>query len=620
MLHFRGYAWKLAGTFAALLIVAACFGAYQTLWLGTISLTPLPPVVAALSLSGPQCRVAILRSNYTSKFFKAAANYDAHIEYWRDLIPKMNMTVDVVTDPQLEEGLQGFQILLMPSAICLSEKEKASIRDFVSKGGSAICTWATGSRDETGAWKGLGFLGELTGADTFEFTPRTSPWFVTFAGGNPLTAGGPGGFRVQVDSPERLEAKTSGVDGYWSDERLFPIDPNLPVNFQGALLHNSYGRGRVAWYGFQENSAVAGGDDKAILDLTLFNTLAWAGRKTLCAVKPWPAPYSSASVFACDVEDKFDNAAYAANALRKAKGKGTFFCVADMVKENPDLMPQLEGAGEVAVHGDTNAPFSPAGVLSQIIRLEKARWRLWRLGGRWAIGFHPPLDAFGNQTLEALAAAHFHYVLLGAGGSASVVNAVVPDILRISQSSKWFHRNLDLVRLIRTMDDDLRYSPLGVVGLDPSWIAQRALADFDIIHGLGGLYIFAYHSQGFSAPEYVGIIPTLIEECHQSNTWIATAAEVASWWQSRSHVSLNVSEKGTNAIRLTVKYDGVKPLDNVALTVYPPSDSAAAHVTPAGAPLATAEIISGTDTSRLNLKLGRLDPGMTYQYDLSWGQ
>lgn len=618
MLNFRGFRWKLAGAFVVLLIGAACLGAYETLWWGTISLNLQPPVVAAFSLSGPECRVAILRSDYTSKFFKTAANYDAHVEYWRKLVPAVNMTADLVTDAQLEEGLQGFQILLMPSAICLSEKEKASIRDFVSKGGSAICTWATGARDETGAWKGLDFLIELTGADTFEFTPRLSPWFVTFAGGNPLTAGAPEGFRVQVDSPERLEAKSPGVDGYWSDALLFPVDPNLPVNLQGALLHNTYGRGRVAWYGFQENSAVAGGNDKAILDWTLINTLAWAGRKTLCAVNPWPAPYSAASVFACDVEDKFDNAGYAANELRKAQEKGTFYCVANMVNENPDLIPQMKGAGEVAVHGDTHGPFSPAGVLSQIIRMEKARWQLWRLGGGWATGFHPPFDAFGKHTLEALAATHFHYVMLGAEGKVGEVNTVLPDILRISQSSKWFYRNMDLVRLTRTIDDDLHYSPLGIVGLDPSWIAQRALADFEIIHALGGLYIFAYHSQGFSAPEYVGIIPTLIEQFHRSKTWIATAEEIADWWQLRSHVSVIVSDKGTNAIRLTVRYGGAKPLDNVALTVYSPNDPATAQVVPVGVPQAKAEIIPDTDNEHLILRLGNLDPGMVYQYDLSW--
>ena len=622
MIHFKGYGWKLAGAIVALIAGAACFGAYETLWLGTISLNPQPPLVAAISLSGPECRVAILRSEYTSKFFKTAANYDAHVEYWRKLVPTLKMPVDLVTDSQVEEGLQGFQILLVPSAICLSEKEKASIRDFVLKGGNAICTWATGSRDETGAWKGLNFLDELTGADTFEFTPRTSPWYVTFASGNPLTAGAPGGSRVQVDSPERLEAKSSKVDGYWSDARLFPVDPNLPVNFQGALLHNTYGRGRVAWYGFQENSAVAGGNDKAILDLTLINTLAWAGRKTLCAVNPWPAPYSAASVFACDVEDKFDNAAYAANELRKAQEKGTFYCVANMVKENPDLMPQMKSAGEVAVHGDTHDPFSPAGVLSQIIRLEKARWRLWRLGGSWASGFHPPYDSFGDRTFEALAATHFDYVMLGAEGkgSAEAVNSVLPDILRISQSSRLFHRNLDLVRLTRSMDDDLHYSPLGIVGLDSSWISQRALADFEIIHELGGLYIFAFHSQGFSAPEYVGIIPVLIEQFHRSKTWIATAAEVADWWQLRSHVAVSVSEQATNVTRLTVKYGGTKPLDNAALTVYLPSDSTRPSVTPVGAPQATAEIIPDTDNGPLSLRLGRLDPGMTYQYDLSWRQ
>src|SRR5947208_8308399 len=170
------------------------------------------------------------------------------------------------------------------------------------------------------------------------------------------------------------------------------------------------------------------------------------------------------------------------------------------------------------------------------------------------------------------------------------------------------------------MEDDLHYSPLGMVGLDPSWIRQRAESDSEIIHGLGGLYVFAFHSQGFSAPEYVGIIPQLVDHFHQSGTWIATADEVARWWELRSHLSLSVSDKGGSGIRLSVEYGGAVPLENVALDLYPPGDSAHAQVVALGKPQVPAQLIPGNDPGRLTLKLGRLEPGMTYFYEILWGQ
>jgi peptidoglycan/xylan/chitin deacetylase (PgdA/CDA1 family) len=619
MLRFRKIGWPIVGTVFVLLIGLSCFALYETYFLGTVSLSLVRPEAAAISLPGPECRVAILRSEFTSKYFTSPTNYMAHVEYWRNLIQKMNMPSEVISDARLEEGAQGFRILVLPSAICLSEKERAGIRDFISRGGGVICTWATGARDEKGIWKGLDFVRALTGADTLDFTERSSPWYISFASDSPITAGAPRGSRIQVDSPERLEAKSRNVDGYWSDARLFPVDLNLPANFQAAVLHNTIGEGRIAWFGFQENSAVAGGENKAVLDSTSANALAWAGHKAISSVNAWPAPYVAASVFACDVEADYSNATYAANALRRSQEKGTFFCLTDMVKEDADLIPQLQGAGEVASHGDTYAGFGKAGLLSQVIRLARSKWRLRRLGGNRVEGFHPPSDDYADSTLKALAATRFRYILIG-GENSTGANSVLPDVLRVSQTSLWFHRDADLVRLTRTMEDDLHYSPLGMVGLDPSWISQRALSDFEIIHGLGGLFIFAYHSQGFSAPEYVGIIPKLVDQFHQSGTWIATAGEVASWWELRSHLSIGVSEKGGSGITLTVKYGGSKPLDNVAFGVYPPGDSAQARVVPSGKNQPQAQLIPSENPDRLNLKLGRLEPGMTYLYELRWNQ
>src|SRR5579862_1083453 len=619
MAHVKRLGWKICGVALLLFMGAAVYLGYETCWLGTVSLIQKSSDPAGVSAPGPECRVAILRSDYTSKYLEKPANYYAHIEYWRNLAQSMRMPVDLIDDAQLEAGPQGYKVLLVPSAICLSQKEREGIRNFVLNGGGAICTWATGARDENGTWKGLDFLTQLTGADTFDFPERSTPWYISFLGGNPISAGAPGGSRIQVDSPERLEAKSISVDGYWSDSRLFPVDPKIPTIFQGAALHKSAGQGRVAWFGFQENSAVAGGNNKDVLDFALTNALAWTAQKTVCAVNPWPAPHESATVFGCDVEENYFNSSYAASALRKSKEKGTFFCQSELVKEDADLIPQLKGVGEVASHGDTHAGFSQAGILSQYLRLAKSKWRLTRLGGSPVMGFHPPSDDFNDTTLKALAAAGFHYILIG-GENSTGADSVLPNIILVSQSLKWFHREMSLVKLSRTMEDDLHYSPLGIVGLSPAMIVQRAASDFEDIHALGGLYVFSFHSQGFSSAEYVGILPELVDQFRQRGTWIATAEDVANWWELRSHLSVGISDVGKGGVKLIVHYTGSAPLEDAALTVYPPGDIKTAHVVLGELPQTSVKILTTSADSGLNLQLGSLNPGRTYQFGLLWGQ
>jgi hypothetical protein len=185
---------------------------------------------------------------------------------------------------------------------------------------------------------------------------------------------------------------------------------------------------------------------------------------------------------------------------------------------------------------------------------------------------------------------------------------------------KWFHREMRLVRLTRTLEDDLHYSPLGIVGLSPSMIVERAVSDFQIIHGLGGIYVFSFHSQGFSSPEFVGIFPDLVNQFRQTGTWIATAEDVANWWELRSHISVGLSDLGARGVRLTVKYSGGAPLENAAITLYPPGDMRTAHLFPAGVLPISAQILTTGPDSRLTLNLKKLNPGMNQQFDLLWDQ
>jgi peptidoglycan/xylan/chitin deacetylase (PgdA/CDA1 family) len=512
----------------------------------------------------------------------------------------------------LESGLKGYTTVVLPSALCLSNKEKASIQELLGAGGGVICTWATGVRNETGQWQGLAYLTALTGADSFKFSTRPSPWFVSFLAARPTTAGTPVGRRLQVASPERMEATSLSVDAYWSDSRFQPVDLNQPTNFQGAAMHNQLRSGRVVWLGFQENSAVAEGNGQTILDSFLINSLAWAGQKALCSIDDWPWGYATSVLLAMDVEDEYENAAGVAEALLKNHARGTFFSVADLLKKDPGLAKFIVRAGEIASHGDTHRDFNEPSVTHQFFRLASSRWTIRRLAKTWVMGFHPPGDSLDRRTFQALTGAGFRYYLTNENR-----DAALPAILEVSPSWGIFRRNSEIVRLVRMDDDDLHYSPLGIAGLSPQWVVQRIMANFGMARDIGGLYVLAYHTQGLGSPEFLGVFPQLIDQLNANSTWIATADDIAQWWIARTHLAQSVEQQNARHMRLKISSHAARALDGVVLSVYPPCIFTKSQIETSEVHTPAAQIEPAMSSGRVRVRLGRLEPGKTYTYDLT---
>lgn len=553
----------------ALLASLATAGlAYRLCALGSISVEPRVPRVSTPQPPGG-LRVAVLRSEATIRFLGVPADYDAHVGHWTKLVAGLGGAAERIADADLEGDLAGYRVLVLPSVVCLSDKGRAGVRAFLDGGGGVIATWAAGTRDEHGAWRGWDFLKEVTGADAFESRGAPAPWFLGFRGGSPLAAGSPGGARIQVLSPERLEATALEVDAYWCDARLFPRDSTLPFTFQGAAFHRERGRGRVVWLGFQENSAA--GDDAHLLEAALANAVSWSGRRVSAGIEPWPWPRSSAALLAVEVDQSPENATWAAEALARAGARGTFFYPSERIEDARDV-PALSRAGEVAWQARSEPV---AGGLRASIGLASSRYGLGRRWGSPVAGLaHADLDSAG---LACLAGAGLRYYFVdGAEG-----RSVRPAVMRIAQTLGALQRELDVVRLARTTDDDLHLSPLGLFGLEPEWIARRVLADFETVHGLGGLYVLSCHTQGLSAPDHAAALPRVLEAWQAAGAWIASADQIAGWWGARSHLSVTVAASG-DSLAVGVRSGGPTP-EGVTVTLYPASTFQAAGLEGSGA-------------------------------------
>lgn len=96
---------------------------------------------------------------------------------------------EIVTDRDLtEKGLADYGLLMLPDAACLSEKQAATIHDYVQGGGNIVATHKTSLMNELGAPRGDFALREVLGA-TYTDLVSLPLSYVRPASEGPLTAG-----------------------------------------------------------------------------------------------------------------------------------------------------------------------------------------------------------------------------------------------------------------------------------------------------------------------------------------------------------------------------------------------------------------------------------------------
>jgi len=128
---------------------------------GTAQKEPLfsAPMVLPIGLpTALDAQVSVYASPSTAAYF-ASGGLDAkvNVRTWEDFLKKYKIPYRVVTSVEQLEKLQP-SVLLMPSAVALSEREKLAVIGFRAKGGSVLASWLTGVRNGKGEWRGFDFM------------------------------------------------------------------------------------------------------------------------------------------------------------------------------------------------------------------------------------------------------------------------------------------------------------------------------------------------------------------------------------------------------------------------------------------------------------------------------
>src|SRR3972149_4063456 len=374
-------------------------------------------------------KVAMLDSVYTSQELKKlGGDYSRLIGQWQALLEAMvdkKVSIEKISDGRLEKGLAGFEVLLLPSALALSEKELEAIRAFVKEGGGLFISWASGTRAPDGSWRGWQFINELA---SVEVTPALTlesgqSLFTMLRSDSPLASGIEPGQRLTIiPRSQPLVAGASGYDAHWARPVLSqqegkpkligarPIFLEARGGYGAAIAHRTSGRGRVVWVGFGLDSLSESFEDTRFFQQFLLNSFTWLAQRPVAAVKAWPADHQAAAVFSLDVEQDFPNA-LAAQQIFKEKGlQGSFFLVSELAKRHPDIVSRLAGVGEIGVHGDIHKPFADEAYELQLKRLSTAKKELEKLSGQPVIGFRAPELGMDDNTIKAAATLDIKYV------------------------------------------------------------------------------------------------------------------------------------------------------------------------------------------------------------------
>src|SRR5205823_2316413 len=217
------------------------------------------------------------------------------------------------------------RVLVVPSSPCLTVEAREAIDGFAARGGGVIITGLTGVYDAGCRPIGYGLIVATTGAARADTLDSRSMTYLTIPAGSPLTVDIPPGSRIDLNPGRQVALRLPQRDAFYSDYSLQPQPAGGAPLLDVAITHASVGRGRAVYWGFELRDVVRLPWDRALSELLVRNSVAWAASLPIGSVEPWPKGRIAAATIAQDVEAGFANAQHALDSLNAAHVRTTYF-------------------------------------------------------------------------------------------------------------------------------------------------------------------------------------------------------------------------------------------------------------------------------------------------------
>ncbi len=544
--------------------------------------------------------------NTTQYFSQIGGKYQRLLDPWRGYFKDRQIQVEELSTVEGLRNLQG-GVIIIPSAVALSDEEKRALLDFQHQGGSLLATWATGTRNQQGDWSGWDFLAQLGAKSMGEMSAESDAHYLVLDGESPLSFSHPAGMRIWMGNTAEhplllANAKITGRVMNWA---------RIPVAGQsdlGAVVYSngSAEAGRCALYSFAESSWES--QPQPIYQL-VDDTLSWLMHKPAIVRSAWPNGKRAAEAIEMDTEDGFPNALRFASMMTSIGYSGSFFILTSVAKLYPDVLFTLAKDFEIGYHGDIHISFKDQPEAQQLQRLDTMQADMAALlpNKKDMLGFRAPTEGYDKTTEQLLLRKGLRYHVADPNSS----EARLPFFAKIDDLA-----NKDsLVVLPRTQRDDINLSHQE---LDAEQTAQALIDDFHYTMDMGALGLLSVHSQNYSdSSKLTAAMPRLLAELkkNRSKLWLASTGQVAQWWQERDRLKLSSQYLGKR-LEFDITVQGNRPLEGASLTLILPQKGVTPEIT--GIKTGMPEVhIAPIDEYRVSVTFDKLEPG-NYSYQATF--
>jgi len=530
----------------------------------------------AASPANLEKKIIILEGTATAKFFEKSTSEPLSI-MWSNFLKQKNVAYELISqDDFISKDLSGYDTLILPFAICLSDREIQKIKEFASdekKG--LILDGFTGSRDENGKWRETSFLSEIIGGFSFkEVKDEGEKGLVSgliLDGTSIMSSNIVPGFRLEINTYNRpvsanIVEPRIDIDAYWEPTPVLYRNKLSPG--EAGIVHGKYLGARFVWLGFTMGAVAGNIEDQKVLQNLLNNIFNYVNFWPIIYKDRWPKGEKAVVLFAEDTEDRFENAANAVTLFTSKKVPCTFFCVPEMAAQYYKVFNDIykHENFEIGLHGlDV---YQGQSLEVQQERLRSGREILEKLTGKKLRGFRPPEALYDKNTLQALFNLNYDYM---AGDDTKQTS---PEVIQVKKTRGLsIGKNLKyIVKFPKTSNDDFdileRYKMQDKVKM-----LEVLKQDFDNVYKVGGLFYYSFHTQLMADDDYIDVIGKFIDYVKGKDVWIATFSEVNDWWVKWS-LGVDFSSSQMSPRRTTVKVvnNSLKKVDTMKINVIlPPS-------------------------------------------------
>ncbi len=557
--------FRRVGIYLPMIVVFCIFApmiAYM-LFMKELGLTvPTFGINGAPSYAAQSSATVILYASSSSKTYFAGlgGNYEVLLGPWRNYFSSRKIDFrEIQNASQLRRERSG--VLILPSAVSLSDDERAELLAFRAKGGAILCTWATGTRDGTGGWRGWQFLQNLGARVIGEIPAAANVNNLILTGESPVSHTQTAGQRIALAKTSEVLLRATGevVAGRFMNWSRTPDDERRS---EGAVIFTETREnfGRVAYFAFAESGWEA--QTRETHDL-IADTLQWLRREPAIIRGAWPYGKRAAQVIEMDTEEGFSNALPFASMMKSINYRSTFYVLTSVAKLFPQVLTQLARDFEIGYHGDVHTSFKGQAPAEQEQRLQTMRNEMASVlpEPQGLSGFRAPTEGYDAVTEQLLPKFGIRHHTADPNRSTAR--------LPLMSKAEGVDATNALVVLPRTQRDDIN---LYLEKLTTEQTTKALIDDFDLSLDTGSLGLLSVHSQNFKADSVlVAAMPGFLNHLTERRepVWLASAGQVADWWRDRERFKLSPKINGKR-IEFDITITGQQSIKGATVIVTTP--------------------------------------------------